>query len=34
VVGADLMRTWGGRVLLIDTLQDHVPRATLTSVKP
>jgi len=34
VVGADLMRASGGRVLLIDMLPDHVPRSSLTPVKP
>jgi len=33
VVGADLVRGWGGRVLLIDILQDHAPRSNLTPVK-
>jgi hypothetical protein len=28
------MRGWGGRVLLIDLLPDHVPRSSLASVKP
>lgn len=34
VVGADLMRGWDGRVLLIDMLQDHLPRPALTPAKP
>ena len=40
VVGADLMRGWGGRVLLIEPLEDQVPIAghtameTVASVQP
>jgi D-beta-D-heptose 7-phosphate kinase / D-beta-D-heptose 1-phosphate adenosyltransferase len=33
VVGADLMRGWGGRVLLIDLMEDHAPRSSLAPVK-
>jgi D-beta-D-heptose 7-phosphate kinase/D-beta-D-heptose 1-phosphate adenosyltransferase len=33
VVGAEAVRGWGGRVMLIDLLQDHVPQAGLASVK-
>ncbi len=33
VVGADLVRGWGGRVLLIDILEDHAARSNLTPVK-
>ncbi len=30
VDGAELMRSWGGQVLLIDLVRDHVPQAALT----
>ncbi|WP_428485534.1 PfkB family carbohydrate kinase [Rhodopila sp.] len=33
VEGADLMRNWGGRVLLIDLVQDHVTQPALTPLK-
>jgi D-beta-D-heptose 7-phosphate kinase/D-beta-D-heptose 1-phosphate adenosyltransferase len=33
VEGADLMREWGGRVLLVDLIQDHVPQSALSPAK-
>jgi D-beta-D-heptose 7-phosphate kinase/D-beta-D-heptose 1-phosphate adenosyltransferase len=33
VVGSDQMRAWGGQLLLIDLTEDHLPRASLTTVK-
>jgi len=33
VIGADQMRAWGGRVMLIDIKQDHMPQAGLAPLK-
>ncbi|HVZ08168.1 bifunctional heptose 7-phosphate kinase/heptose 1-phosphate adenyltransferase [Rhodopila sp.] len=33
VEGADLVRSWGGRVQLVDWIADHLPPADLTPVK-
>jgi len=33
VEGAELMRSWGGRVLLVDWMPGHVPQPALTPVK-
>ena len=33
VVGADLVRGWGGRVLLIDLLAEQLPQPGLASLK-
>jgi D-beta-D-heptose 7-phosphate kinase / D-beta-D-heptose 1-phosphate adenosyltransferase len=33
VEGSDLVRGWGGRVLVVDWVSDHVPRADLSPVK-
>jgi D-beta-D-heptose 7-phosphate kinase/D-beta-D-heptose 1-phosphate adenosyltransferase len=32
VIGADLVRGWGGRVLQIDLLQEQLPQAGLASL--
>ena len=33
VVGADLVRGWGGRVLQIDLLQEQLPQAGMATLK-
>ena len=32
-MGAELLRGWGGRVMLVDLKQDHLPSAAMQTLK-